>query len=57
METYCKRVTDVLWDATAGDELIEAAAGAVLSVANNNLDRDNIRTVAVTDGIKGLKFE
>jgi hypothetical protein len=57
METYCKRVADVLWDQTAGDELLEAAAVAVSTVANGNLDRDNIRTVAVTDGIKGLKFE
>lgn len=57
METYCKRVMDVLWDQTGGDELLESAAAAVSSVANGNLDRDNIRTVAVTEGIKGLKFE
>jgi hypothetical protein len=56
METYCKKVLDILWDEPAADALIEKAAKIVVEVTNNNLDRDNIRTLAITDKIKGYKI-
>jgi len=55
MEAYCKKITDVLWDASAGDTLIERAAAIVMDVTKGNLDRDHIRTVAITDAIKNYK--
>jgi hypothetical protein len=55
MEKHCKVIADVLWDAKTADELIEQAAAVVSKVANNNLDRDNIRTVPITDAIKNFK--
>jgi hypothetical protein len=55
MEKYCKTITDVLWDADAADELLEKAANIVSTVAKGNLDRDNIRTVPITEAIKAIK--
>lgn len=55
MEKYCKSITDVLWDSDGADSLLEKAAEIVLKVANNNLDRDNIRTVPVTEAIKSYQ--
>lgn len=52
MEKYCKSITDILWDSDAADQLLEKAAGIVSKVANGNLDRDNIRTVPITEAIK-----
>jgi len=55
MEKYCKVITEILWDAESADTLIQSAADIVSTVAKGNLDRDNIRTVAITDAIKNYK--
>jgi hypothetical protein len=52
MEEYCKKITDILWDAPAAEALIEKAARIVTDVIGDNFDRDHIRTVSITDGIK-----
>jgi hypothetical protein len=56
MEKYCKVIAEILWDAEKADALIQSAAEIVSTVANGNLDRDNIRTVAITDAIKNYKI-
>jgi AIPR protein len=55
MEKYCKVITDSLWDAESADALLQSAANIVSIVAKGHLDRDNIRTVAITDAIKNYK--
>jgi hypothetical protein len=52
MESYCKKITDILWDNPAAETLIEKAAGIVTEIIGVNFDRDHIRTVSMTDGIK-----
>lgn len=52
MEIYCKKITDILWDGPAAETLIEKAAGIVTEIIGANFDRDHIRTVSITDGIK-----
>jgi len=56
MEKYCKTIADVLWDASAADALLERAAEMVSKVAKGNLDRDNIRTVPITEAIKHFEI-
>ena len=52
MAKYCNEMLKVLWDTSNSDKLIEKARDIVIDVTNGVLDRDNIRTVAVTDAIK-----
>lgn len=55
MEKYCKSIADILWDSDSADRLLEGAASVVATVAKGNLDRDNIRTVPITEAIKNYK--
>jgi hypothetical protein len=49
METYCRTITDVLWDATAADGLMTQAAAAIEAVAGGELKSDTIRTQPFTE--------
>ncbi|TWO67790.1 AIPR family protein [Caenimonas sedimenti] len=49
MEKYCAPVIDQLW--TNPDTLITKAVQAIQLVANDNMDRDNIRTEQFTHGV------
>lgn len=50
MEKYCEKLADVLWGPTA-NALLMKAVGVVDSAAGGNMDRDAIRTQAVTDRV------
>jgi len=52
MESFCTKITDILCDNTAADDLIEQASETVAEIIADNFDRDYIRTVAITDKIK-----
>lgn len=52
MANYCKKITDILWDGPAAEALIEEATKMVTHIIADNLDRDHIRTVAITEKIK-----
>ena len=51
MEKYCQVIMDMLWDNQKADELIARAANFVSEVANDNFDRDNIRTLPFTEEV------
>ena len=55
MEAYCKKIIDVLW----GDPtpLIQRAAEIVSAAVGPEWNKDNIRTVAVTNAIKSYPVE
>jgi hypothetical protein len=50
MEVYCKKITEILWDDPV--PLIQRAAEIVSEVTGDNWNRDNIRTLPVTNAIK-----
>jgi hypothetical protein len=51
IEDYCKVITDVLYDPDQTDAIFFKAAEIVKNVANGDLNRDNIRTQPITEGI------
>ncbi len=51
MEKYCKPIMDILWDATAADELLYKAVQVVGDVAAGQFDRDKIRTEVFTKNV------
>ena len=51
MAAYCDVINGVLWDTTKADDLIARAAWIVEEVAENNFDRDNIRTLPFTERV------
>jgi hypothetical protein len=51
MEGYCKKIMDLLWDASAADELLTKAVTVVDAVAQGNFDRDIIRTKPFTKNV------
>jgi AIPR protein len=51
IEQYCKTITDILWDVTKADKMIEKAASVVSECASGNFDRDNIRTQPFTEKV------
>ncbi len=51
MAAYCDVINSVLWDTAKADDLIARAAWIVEEVAENNFDRDNIRTLPFTEKV------
>ena len=51
MERYCRKLMDILWDASKSDELIIQAAQVVDVAAAGNFQRDNIRTEPFTQKV------
>lgn len=51
MEHRCKEITDILWDMTQADTLLEQAASVVKEVIGEPFDRDNIRTESAKDAL------
>lgn len=57
MEKYCKVLTDILWDQQKAEELITKAAAVVKDAANDDFDRDVIRTEPFTHKVVNLAKE
>ena len=51
MEDYCQVIADVLWHNIQADELCADAARLVEDAAEDNFDRDNIRTQPFTERV------
>jgi hypothetical protein len=51
MDKYCNIIMDILWDTNTADDLIARAARIVEAVAEDNFDRDNIRTLPFTEKV------
>jgi len=51
MESYCKKLTDVLQDGGKSEDIITQAAQIVEKAASGNLNRDNIRTEPFTKAV------
>lgn len=51
MERFCKRINEILWDASQADELISRAAQVVDFATGGDFDRDNIRTESFTSKV------
>ena len=55
MVKYCDSLLTILWDDVKSTALFEKARDIVVAVTANNLGRDNIRTLSVTNAIE--KYE
>ena len=51
MERRSEEALAVLWDAAAAEAIFRKATGLITEVTNGNLDRDHVRTEAITDAI------
>jgi hypothetical protein len=51
MEKRCKILIEYLCDADKADKLFQAAKTVIDEVSGTNLDRDHVRTQAVTQAI------
>ncbi len=51
METYCNDIIKVLWNTDEAGKLMEEAVAVVTRVANDNYERDSIRTDDFTKGV------
>ncbi|HEY9215909.1 MAG TPA: AIPR family protein [Ancylobacter sp.] len=51
IEQRSQAMLDILWDAALAEDLFKKAADIVVEVTGDNLDRDHVRTEAITDAI------
>ncbi len=51
MENRSAKALDMLWDASAAEKVFKRAANLILKITGGNLDRDNVRTEAITEQI------
>jgi hypothetical protein len=57
IEERCNDMMKVLWDAEKTDEFFQKAVRVIDKVSNNDLSRDNIRTITTTQQIQKLLRE
>jgi hypothetical protein len=51
IEQRSQSMLDVLWDAPRAEDLFKSAADLMLEVTGGNLDRDHVRTEAITEAV------
>lgn len=51
IEQRSQAALDVLWDSARAEEIFKRAAAAMMEVTGGNLDRDHVRTEAITESI------